>query len=41
MRFLFALAALTTLAACGADDQPTAPGLKISGEASVGVVTTN
>ena len=29
---------LLTLAACGADGAPEAPGLKVEGEASVGVV---
>ena len=41
MRFIFAFAALATLAGCGADGAPTAPGVTFSGEARVGVVTTN
>lgn len=40
MRILFALATLATLAACGADGPPTAPGLSVSGEAAVGVTVT-
>lgn len=38
MRILFALLTLATLAACGADGEPTAPGLTVSGEARMGVV---
>jgi hypothetical protein len=41
MRFLLALATLATLASCGANGEPTAPGLRVSGEASVGIVTSN
>jgi len=44
MRYFFALAALATLAACGADGPPTAPttsGLNMSGNVSVGVSVTN
>ncbi len=37
MRSLFALITLATLAACGADGEPTAPGMTVSGEASVGI----
>lgn len=47
MNRLAAIAALLTLAACGVDGPPSAPaasgntpGVRISGEAVVGVVTT-
>jgi hypothetical protein len=36
---LTALAALALLAACGADGQPMKPGVAVSGEARVGVVS--
>lgn len=38
MRLVFAVLALATLAACGADGEPTAPGVQVSGEAKAGVV---
>jgi uncharacterized lipoprotein YmbA len=38
MKYLALLAALT-LAACGADGEPTKPGVAVSGEASMGVTT--
>lgn len=38
MRALSALLITLTLAACGADGEPTPPGLTVSGEARVGVV---
>jgi len=44
MRFIFAFAALATLAACGADGPPTAPttpGLNVSGDVGAGVSVTN
>jgi len=41
MRFVFALAALAMLTACGADGEPTAPGLNLSGDGRVGVTVTN
>ncbi len=44
MRFVFALATLATLTACGADGPPTAPatpGLTVSGEMAVGASATN
>jgi len=41
MRFVFVLAALATLAACGADGPPSAPGLTVSGDAAAGVSVTN
>jgi hypothetical protein len=40
MRLIFAFLALSTLAACGADGEPTAPGLRVSGSAAMGVTTT-
>lgn len=33
------LLALLTLAACGADGPPVAPGVSVSGETQIGVVT--
>jgi hypothetical protein len=41
MRFIFALLTLSTLAACGADGDPIAPGLRTSGSAKVGISTLN
>ncbi|WP_269430445.1 hypothetical protein [Pseudorhodobacter ferrugineus] len=41
MRALYLLATLATLAACGADGPPSAPGLSVSGDARVGVAVTN
>ena len=38
MRTLSALLIALSLAACGADGEPTAPGLSVSGEARMGVV---
>lgn len=41
MRFIFALLTLSALAACGADGEPTAPDLRASGSAAVGISTVN
>lgn len=38
MRALSILLVTLTLAACGADGEPTAPGLTVSGEARMGVI---
>lgn len=38
MRALSILLVALTLAACGADGEPTAPGLTVSGEARMGVI---
>jgi hypothetical protein len=38
MRILFGFLLFASLAACGADGEPTAPGFSVSGEAKVGVV---
>lgn len=38
MRALSALLILLALAACGADGEPTAPGVSVSGDARMGVV---
>jgi hypothetical protein len=41
MRLIFAFLTLSALAACGADGEPTAPGLRVSGSTAMGVTTGN